>query len=164
MKWIRLSGSTIEISSTPVTRAEYLQFARETGRPIPHHGGSLDSPVTQVRADDAGAFAEWLSCRDGRHYRLPTLEEIRTLAHQARNGVTSVTWPSRWQDTHNGRAPEYLNEWLGCSADWVSQPNRLHCVTHPAWLLTEHHTLPHGALDDRSYSFVTFRLARTAST
>lgn len=158
MNWIHLPGSEIEIRDTPVTWAEYLQFARETGRPMTYRGRALEGPVTQVSADDATAFAEYLSRRDDRYYRLPTLEEMHTLAFQTWN---SVTWPARQQKMTNGPTQEYLDEWLDCSVNWISQPDHLHCITHPTWLLTGHQNLPRGALTDRGYSFVTFRLARS---
>jgi formylglycine-generating enzyme required for sulfatase activity len=157
MNWIQLPGSEIEIRSTPITRAEFLQFVRETGRPALYPGKALSAPITGVSAGDAMAFAEHCSQHDSWHYRLPTLEEMHTLALQAWN---DVNWPARQQDSINGAVQEYLDEWLGCSVDLSSQPDQLHCIMYPTWLLTSHRKVTSGALVDHGYSFVTFRLAR----
>lgn len=82
-----------------VTRAEYAAFASATGRPAarcrnrlapisikkrtwddPGFNQSGNHPVLCVSYDDAQAYAQWLSRRSGKEYRLPTLAEWRPLA------------------------------------------------------------------------------------
>ena len=83
------------LSQFPVTNALYRRFVEETGHR--HPSGELitfhwepiaetapwehqdfagdDLPVTGVLDEDACAFCEWLSEREGRTYRLPTIHE-----------------------------------------------------------------------------------------
>ena len=157
-----MPGSTVEISTTPVTRADYMRFAQETRRPIPQQRGSPGSPVTWVTAADADALAEWLSGGDRRSYRLPTLHEMRALAVWAR--ARPHIWPCR--STGKGHLPQrdqgYLSEWLTCSPVSVGGGTQMRCIAHAAWLLANRPTVAHGALVDRRHSFVTFRLVRVA--
>ena len=65
------------MSTTEVTNAQYEQFRPEHRLLRGRNGVSLldDEPVVNVSYDDAVAFCEWLSKREGRSYRLPTEAE-----------------------------------------------------------------------------------------
>lgn len=86
-----------DIDKTEVTNFEYAQFVSETqhqppsnwagGKPIP---GQEALPVTFVSYDDAVAFADWRSKRDGKQYRLPTEEEWE---YAARGGDQNNIYP-----------------------------------------------------------------------
>jgi serine/threonine protein kinase len=89
---------------TEVSNTEYADFVRETGHPAPSHWigkkppfGQEMWPVVNVSFDDATAFAEWRSKRDGVSYRLPTEEEWE---YAARNGEQSdlYPWGTDWKD------------------------------------------------------------------
>jgi serine/threonine-protein kinase len=90
-----------------VTNAEYARFVRDANYPPPQQWGSVTAPVGQellpvsnVSYDDAVAFAEWRSKRDGVTYRLPTEEEWE---YSARNGDKENLYP--WGNTWSpGRA------------------------------------------------------------
>lgn len=60
-----------------VTFAEYDAFALATGRKLPDDEGwgRERRPVINVSWDDAQAYAQWLSERAGKRYRLPTEAE-----------------------------------------------------------------------------------------
>jgi len=80
-----------------VTNAEYARFVREANYAPPQQWGSVTAPVGQellpvsnVSYDDAVAFAEWRSKRDGVTYRLPTEEEWE---YAARNGDKENLYP-----------------------------------------------------------------------
>jgi hypothetical protein len=83
------------LSVTDVTRADYDQFAKATGRPpskcresqslfarsrgmsweAPGFEQTGDHPVVCVSWQDAKAYTEWLSRKTGERYRLPTQQE-----------------------------------------------------------------------------------------
>jgi serine/threonine-protein kinase len=80
-----------------VTNAEYARFVKEANYPPPAQWGSIAAPVGQellpvsnVSYEDAVAFAEWRSKRDGATYRLPTEEEWE---FAARNGDKDNLYP-----------------------------------------------------------------------
>ncbi len=82
-----------------VTKGEYAAFARATSRAVSPCGGlspfkrptwrepgfaqRSDEPVVCVSANDAQAYARWLSGRTGSTYRLPTRAEWLLLAKDA---------------------------------------------------------------------------------
>ena len=87
---------------TEVTNAEYELFVRETKHRAPSDwvdnkpvAGQERWPVTNVSFDDAVAFAEWRTKRDGVVYRLPTEEEWE---YAARNGEQNnlYPWGNNW--------------------------------------------------------------------
>jgi formylglycine-generating enzyme required for sulfatase activity len=65
------------IGATEVTYDEYDRFVRATGRRSPRDfaWGRGKRPVVDVSWEDARAYAQWLSRRTGRRYRLPTESE-----------------------------------------------------------------------------------------
>ena len=92
-----------EMDKTEVTNAEYGQFVTETNHPSPEHWAGVRPPVGQemlpvsnVSYDDAVAFAEWRSKRDGVAYRLPSEEEWE---YAARNGGQNnfYPWGNMWE-------------------------------------------------------------------
>ncbi len=164
VKWIKLADSSVEITILPISWADYACFVRETGRRMPSLRGARKDAITGVSAKEANAFAEWLSQRDGQRYRLPTLDEMRALADQARNGFN--IWPC-WSQGKPGmrrHALDCLSEWLNCVPEEAAVGNHLHCMIHPPWLRDNHGTAGRGALTDGSYPFVTFRLVCTDGT
>lgn len=134
---------------TEVTNAEYLEFVTETGRrPLPAHWvnekpipGQEQMPVRFVTYDDAMAFAEWRSKRDGTTYRLPTEQEWE---FAARNGSKANLYP--WGDKYDSKCavleesshePKAVgskscpNEWgavdlIGNVFEWTSSPPALY--------------------------------------
>ena len=120
-------------------------------------------PVTGVTSSAARAFAEWLSQRDRRHYRLPTLDEMCDIAYQTCQELS--LWPCRSWDRHQvwRQAQDCHSEWLDCSPTVADGNNSMNCITHPAWLLNNYATITHGALADSGHSFITFRLVRSGA-
>jgi len=161
MDWLRLPERQIEIAVAPVSRADYARFAQETRSPIPPRAGAVTSPVTQVSAEEAGAFAAWLSQRDSYDYRLPTLDDMLALADHTHNGGSAENKPVdlRQGAVTDDRRP--LSEWLYCVPDHGSGGTGLRCVANPSWLRRDGGASVRGALSEGRYSFVTFRLVRT---
>jgi len=92
---VTLNGFSLD--KNEVTNAEYARFVRESNYPAPQQWGSVTAPVGQellpvsnVSYEDAVAFAEWRSKRDGVTYRLPTEEEWE---YAARNGDKDNLYP-----------------------------------------------------------------------
>jgi formylglycine-generating enzyme required for sulfatase activity len=95
--------TAFQMDKTEVTNAEYGQFVQQTNHTPPEQWGSVKPPagqeslpVSNVSNDDAVAFAEWRSKRDGVTYRLPTEEEWE---YAARNGDKDnlYPWGNSWQ-------------------------------------------------------------------
>jgi formylglycine-generating enzyme len=71
--------SAFALALTPVTRGQYAPFVGEGAPPPPHWDdppfAAALQPVVAVTWFEAVAFADWLSRRDGRRWRLPTEAE-----------------------------------------------------------------------------------------
>ncbi|HVS20986.1 MAG TPA: SUMF1/EgtB/PvdO family nonheme iron enzyme, partial [Pyrinomonadaceae bacterium] len=98
-----MTVAAFSMDKTEVTNAEYAQFVRDSNHAPPEQWGGIKPPagqellpVSNVSYDDAVAFAEWRSKRDGVTYRLPTEEEWE---YAARNGDKDnlYPWGNVWQ-------------------------------------------------------------------
>ena len=81
------------IARRPVSRVDYAEFARETGRPA----GAGD-PIEDVSWADAVSYCRWLQAATGRVYRLP---DEREWEKAARAGVLDglgerLEWTNTW--------------------------------------------------------------------
>jgi formylglycine-generating enzyme required for sulfatase activity len=89
--------SAFSMDKNEVTNAEYARFVKEANYTPPQQWGSITAPVGQellpvsnITYQDAVAFADWRSKRDGATYRLPTEEEWE---YAARNGEKDNLYP-----------------------------------------------------------------------
>lgn len=79
----------------PASEERFLAADWENGKPI---AADENKPVRYVSIEDAKAFAEWRSKRDGVTYRLPTEQEWE---YAARNGSKNNLYP--WGDKFDAR-------------------------------------------------------------
>jgi len=126
---------------TEVTNTEYAEFVGDTKHPAPTHWAGTKPPfgqelwpVVNVSFEDANAFAEWRSKRDGVSYSLPTEQQWE---YAARNGVRGdlYPWGPEWQENVAvlkqatpaavGSRPDGKNTWgvfdlIGNVWEWTS--------------------------------------------
>ncbi len=77
------AAQNLSIAYTPVTNKEYAEFVKATNRKPPtdwkngaYPAGKADHPVIYVSYEDATAYCNWLTAKDGKaKYRLPTAQE-----------------------------------------------------------------------------------------
>ena len=132
------AAQNVSIAYTTVTNEEYDRFIGETGRNAPEDwiNGNIPSgknkhPVVNVSYDDALAYCEWLTIKDGEaKYRLPTEDEWELAAgHMPKdadmncgenNGTTPVKsyartlsacgavdmWGNVWEWTSTKKGPD----------------------------------------------------------
>ena len=132
------------VSATPITRGQYEQFVRTTGRADPsgcaqmkadgrwvntpglswHNPGfeqSPDDPAVCVSWDDARTYAEWLGGRTGRAYRLLSEAEYEYVARAG--STTAFAWGASGREmcTHaNGfdaSARKVFPDWPAADCD-----------------------------------------------
>lgn len=153
--------SSFFMDKTEITNAEYGQFVKQTNHAPPEHWGGIKPPVgderlpvANVSYDDANAFAEWRSKRDGVTYRLPTEEEWE---YSARNGDKDnlYPWGNGWiagraatQEAGVGTVqpvgtyPQGIDQWgvedlVGNLWEWTSSKASLY-QGNPAQLPAQH--------------------------
>ncbi|MFQ5514705.1 MAG: formylglycine-generating enzyme family protein [Myxococcota bacterium] len=99
----RVELDAFEIARFPITEAEYHRFLRETGsQEAPSHWRAgapppyrANHPVRGVSWHGALLYAEWLSERTGRHYRIPTEAEWEKAARGS--DARSFPWGDRFE-------------------------------------------------------------------
>jgi len=74
MKFVPVPGTDLLFSVWDTRVQDYRAFVQETGRAWtkPSFPQTPDHPAVNVSWDDANAFCQWLSAKEGREYRLPT--------------------------------------------------------------------------------------------
>ncbi|HPA20916.1 MAG TPA: bifunctional serine/threonine-protein kinase/formylglycine-generating enzyme family protein [Verrucomicrobiae bacterium] len=94
MKFVPIPGTQVLFSIWETRVKDFEAFVRETGydwhEKVPFEQGP-DHPVVQVSWNDAKAFCDWLSKKEGRQYRLPTDEEWDAAA-----GGAMYPWGDEW--------------------------------------------------------------------
>lgn len=105
-----LSPSAFGMTRYEITFAQYDRFCKDKALPCPgdQGWGRRERPAINVAYDDAAMYADWLSKKTGRRYRLPTEAEWELAA---RAGTKTRYW---WGDDMDpGRA-----NCAGCGGTW----------------------------------------------
>jgi formylglycine-generating enzyme required for sulfatase activity/CRP-like cAMP-binding protein/chromosome segregation ATPase len=98
------------ISRHEVTFDQYDDYARATGKRLPHDEGwgRGKQPVINVSWGDAQGYVKWLSAQTGKTYRLPTEAEWE---YAARGGSEENYW---WSGLHKSIPANCFN----CGSKW----------------------------------------------
>jgi hypothetical protein len=168
-------GFRSALAARPVTRESYRRYLHDTGQPLPHmltQPAPPTDPITYVSQADATAYCRWLSAREARACRLPTMAELEELNGElAERDLGPEAWPhtqGHLQEVIGGLKPVFLCEWTA-ETETVEQPagrpeRILGSIFYPPWLRegsTGLHAQAH-LLATEGYSFVTFRVAYDA--
>jgi hypothetical protein len=163
------------LAARPVTRESYRRYLSNAGQPLPRvltQPAPPTNPITYVSQADATAYCRWLSAREARDYRLPTMSELEELNGElAERDLGPEAWPhshGHLTEVIGGLKPVFLCEWTA-ETDTVEQPagrpaHVLGSIFYPPWLRegsTGLHAQAH-LLATEGYSFVTFRVAYDA--
>lgn len=124
MEFVPVPGTAVLFCRWETREMDYLEFAKATERFAYANDSEYLLPKWQVSWNDAKAFCNWLSEKEGREYRLPTDDEWSVavgLNHE--DGATPVEkagkiknvypWGSTWpppKDTANFACAEYQDE------------------------------------------------------
>lgn len=163
--------SCISMAYTPVTNAEYAEFAKSArhGSQRKYASGQENLPVTGITLKDAKAYCKWLSQTKGVTYRLPTAEEWEQAAgHMPKdadfnNGKPDLTPVTEFSGTLSacGAIDMWGNAW-----EWTTSPlgqgkvavkggaydsDRMECRTEERAI---------GRNPNKGYSNVGFRIVR----
>lgn len=135
MEFTQLPSSRVAVSNYPVLRSYY---SKNRGEGNLTKAGA--TPVTEVSASEASAFAAELGAR------LPEYDEIAEFFDVVKRGDNPL--PRRSSSI----------EWLNCSPDWARESQKMRCF---AAVDTASKRLGlRGAMEDRRSRFVTFRIVR----
>ncbi|HPA21482.1 MAG TPA: SUMF1/EgtB/PvdO family nonheme iron enzyme, partial [Verrucomicrobiae bacterium] len=94
MEFVPIPGTHVLFSIWETRVKDFEAFVRETGyawREKPPFEQGPDHPVVQVSWNDAKAFCDWLSKKEGIEYRLPTDEEWDVAV-----GKDTYPWGEEW--------------------------------------------------------------------
>lgn len=94
MKFVPIPGTKVLFCIWETRVRDFEAFVRESGYnwdQKPNFEQTPDHPVVMVSWNDAKAFCDWLSKKEGREYRLPTDEEWDGAA-----GREEFPWGSEW--------------------------------------------------------------------
>ena len=98
------AGKSIYVKRTQVTNAEYAEFLKDTGKNAPSNWengeftkGEEDYPVNFVSVDDAKAYCEWLTEKDGR----TSVYEYAEVTRGAHGAIDF--WGNVWERTSTAR-------------------------------------------------------------
>jgi formylglycine-generating enzyme required for sulfatase activity len=97
------------MSVTEITNTQYEQFDPKHRRPSKTDSAD-DDAVVNVNWDDANAFCQWLSTKEGKSYRLPTEAEWE---YACRAGTTTLfntgdALPGGYQEMERGRLEAFV--------------------------------------------------------
>lgn len=100
------------IGKFEATFAQYDSFCEATGRrkPDDHGWGRGERPVVNVSRKDALDFADWLSNKSGKRFRLPSEAEWE---YAARGGTTTTYWWGNTLGQGNANCLECGSPWDG---------------------------------------------------
>lgn len=142
--WAMATEVPFELYEVWALRLDLTAEQRVTGydaaaRPSKPYGaifighGSHGHPAICVTHPAAQAFAEWLSAKTGRRYRLPTVAEWRHLARAGAEGLPAPLGDYAWtwenaEDATHPLATKKPNAWglydtLGNVAEWAEGPD-----------------------------------------
>lgn len=177
----KVTLSAFNIAATETTVLQWKVFCNATGKqlpPEPAYGWKDDNPIANINWHDAKAYAEWLSTKTGKKYRLPTEAEWEFAArggnfskgtiYSGSNDADSVAWygGNSNNETHPvaGKKPNELGlyDMTGNVFEWTDDVYYVYTtaeVTNPAGPSTGDKMVFRGGglMEQSIYTRVSFR-------
>lgn len=170
----------LKVSKYEITYDQYREFCKGIGKNCKAQLGN--EPVVQVSWDEATEYAEWLSRREGKEYRLPTSQEWDCFAGTYRTGHTICDYANLAGCGDNKLQPvgqlepnEFglydiignVAEWIDdCSGRWDNNKSK-NCAVRGAAYNNEHQTVSNVIKPEFKkfanwrINFIGFRLVRS---
>ena len=151
----RVTVKGLLVGKYEVTFAQYDRYCADTGRAKPDDNGwgRGERPVINVSRQDALAFADWLSKKTGKTFRLPSEAEWE---YAARGGTSTPYWWGNQLGRGNANCLECGSQWDGKMSapvgSFAANPFGLHDMHGNVyeWVLDSWHENYQGAPQDGS--------------